>query len=66
LALSSNHGERPAAGDIMAHRDTLVPEGNHTIRDQSMQRGEDAVSKRGRKKRDRKKNAANHGKRPNT
>jgi hypothetical protein len=50
----------------MAHRDTLVPDRNHIIRDQPTQREECAVSKRGRKKRDRKKNAANHGKRPNT
>jgi hypothetical protein len=50
----------------MAHRDRLVPDYNHIVHDQSTQRGEDTVSKRGRKKRDRKKNAANHGKRPNT
>jgi hypothetical protein len=45
----------------MAHRDTLA----QTIAVNRTERTA-AVSKRGRKKRDRKKNASNHGKRPNS
>ncbi|MEO7196711.1 MAG: hypothetical protein ABIZ05_18135 [Pseudonocardiaceae bacterium] len=51
---------RPAIGTGMAHHDTLAHERNQTTE------RKDVVSKRGRKKRDRKKNGANHGKRPNT
>jgi hypothetical protein len=49
----------------MAHRDTLSTMAFNRRRSTYPGR-EDVVSKRGRKKRSRKKNAANHGKRPNT
>jgi hypothetical protein len=47
----------------MAHRDTLMP--NHRQR-HPRGKGRATVSKKGRKKRSRKRNNANHGKRPNT
>jgi len=47
----------------MAHRDTLSTIATKAPKI-NLSGEEDVVSKRGRKKRSRKKNAANHGKRP--
>jgi len=52
-------------GGMTAYRDTLCTIAINRRRSTYTGR-EDVVSKRGRKKRSRKKNAANHGKRPNT
>ncbi len=53
-----------ARRDTLAHDRTGSSEGNDP--EQSTPRGTATMSKKGRKKRNRKKSAANHGKRPNT
>jgi hypothetical protein len=52
-------------GTVMAHRDTLTHDRNKSPKIIRHRRTA-TVSKRARKKRDRKKNASNHGKRPNS
>ncbi len=59
-------GDRPAIGTVMAHRGTLAHDGNQSPEITQLLERKEIVSKRGRKKRDRKKSAANHGKRPNS